>query len=171
MTNADFEQVTEQLGLLGQLASGLDLDAYLTAIDRCESIGALMDPTSWLRAQNVGGADALRQLKDLAVAAKRLAGAHKALVDGAAERVEKYGRERIVEVIDDSARSEAALRAADDVLFFGRRLDYVRPDETGRRVHCATGGMMASVLFGFRVSVAPLARLGFHVSLGRAASR
>lgn len=54
---------------------------------------------------------------------------------------------------------QRALRACDNALLFGRRLDYVFNGQA-KRVRGATGALFASALFGFGVSLEPLSDLG-----------
>lgn len=65
----------------------------------------------------------------------------------------------------DSRWFQCALEACDEMLAFGRRLDYGFPHKPKReRARGATGALFASVLFGFGVSLQPLADLGTIVA-------
>jgi hypothetical protein len=83
------------------------------------------------------------------------------------------GENRVVMLVPartDSRWFQRAVEGCDDMLLFGRRLDYEFPNKPKRvRARGATGALFASALFGFGVSLAPLADLGAVVNPRRAA--
>lgn len=61
----------------------------------------------------------------------------------------------------DSRWFQEAVQNCDDMLLFGRRLDYEFPNKPKKvRARGATGALFASALFGFGVSLQPLSDLG-----------
>jgi hypothetical protein len=110
MTHTEFDIITQQVTMLGQLAGNLDLDAYLDAFNYSDAMLPLVDPTAYRRAHSVGGHEAAHDLKEIARAVKALGDAHRRAVAHREARVEKYGIERIREVREDLGHSIDALR-------------------------------------------------------------
>ena len=65
MDRDKYELIQNQIMLLGSAVSDLDLDQFIEAIDRADSVGPILDPTLWIKTH-----DTMYQIRKLAVALK-----------------------------------------------------------------------------------------------------
>lgn len=50
MDREEFEVISQQLLMFGNLVKDMELDKYIQAIDRADAVGPIMDPTLWRKA-------------------------------------------------------------------------------------------------------------------------
>lgn len=67
MNKDEYRMTQERLALLGGFVHDLDLEGFIDAINHCETVAPLLDPTLYMR-----GAAKLEDVKALAIAARAL---------------------------------------------------------------------------------------------------
>lgn len=61
MTDAEYQETQQQLLLMAQMISNMpDLSKFLERINTAESVGPMLDPTSWLKGR--GNLDKIKKL-------------------------------------------------------------------------------------------------------------
>jgi hypothetical protein len=60
--SADVRQLTGALAIAHSMSAHLDLEAMARSLERADSIGVMLDPTAWRRANDTGQLEALREL-------------------------------------------------------------------------------------------------------------
>lgn len=82
---ATYELLTSQVRMLNLLP----IDEFIAAIDHAETLGPLLDPTLWIKANEEGASARLRVIKEIAQHVRSIQAISKRAVEEERERNEK----------------------------------------------------------------------------------